>query len=358
MQGVRTGTVLSPGTFLQSNSIVRFNSDGTIDTTFQTAGTTAWPTGGLNYIEDLTIQPDDKIIAVGGFGGFRNSSTSPTLIRYGIARLNLDGSVDTSFQINPADFGVPAGASQLRAQFRQATIDSAGRILVAGYFEWGPAYPVTGTIHVLARLNPDGSRDTTFAPVIPPAVTEFENVVVEPSGNIMVIGSLGQSASSSWMKRLLPNGSPDPSFTLEPSLGPIHGRPLQVDAAGRYLLSTRNSPLTYQDRLVRVLANGSLDPAFNATCQYVNGVVGTGPGFFGTFTTAPSGKIYSGSYFDRVNGVITMKLVAFEGDYVPNSTGTLQFAAAGFSDRKQTEISASPSPAPTAHPARLPQHCR
>lgn len=331
MQGVRTGTVASPGTFLQSNSIVRFNADGTIDTTFQTAGTTAWPTGGLNYIEDVTIQPDDKIIAVGGFGGFRNSFSSPTQTRYGIARLNLDGSVDTTFQINPADFGVPAGASQLRAQFRQAAIDSAGRILVAGYFEWGPAYPATGTVHVLARLNPDGSRDTTFAPVIPPAVTEFDNVVVEPSGNIMVIGSLGQSTTTSWMKRFFPDGSPDTSFTLDLSLGPVRGRPLQIDAAGRYLLATRNSPSTYQDKLVRVLNNGTLDSTFTAVSNYVNGVVGSGIGYFGTFTTSPNGKIYSGSYFDRVNAVNTVKIVAFEGDYVPNSPGTLQFAAAGFS---------------------------
>lgn len=331
MQGVRTGTVVSPGTFLQSNSIVRFNADGTIDTTFQTAGTTAWPTGGLNYIEDVTIQPDDKIIAVGGFGGFRNSSTSPTLTRYGIARLNLDGSVDTTFQINPADFGVPTGASQLRAQFRQAAIDSTGRILVAGYFEWGPAYPATGTIHVLARLNPDGSRDTTFAPVIPASVTEFDSVVVEPSGNIMVIGSLGQNAATSWMQRFVSDGTPDPSFTLDASLGPVRGRPLQIDAAGRYLLATRNSPSTYQDKLVRVLNNGTLDSTFTAVSSYVNGPVGSGIGYFGTFTTSPNGKIYSGSFFDRVNAVNTVKIVAFEGDYVPNSPGALQFAAAGFS---------------------------
>ncbi|MCU0781070.1 MAG: hypothetical protein MUF04_08215, partial [Akkermansiaceae bacterium] len=330
MQGVRTGTVANPGVIHQANSIVRFNPDGTIDTTFQTAGTIPWPTGGLNFIEDVTIQPDDKTIAVGGFGGFRDSFGLPAVIRYGIARLHVAGTVDTGFQIDPAEFGVPAGVVNLRAQFRQAAVDSAGRVLVVGYFEWGPAWPVTGSLHVFARLNPDGSRDSSFAPSIPSSVTAFENVVVEPSGKIVVVGSLGQNAATSWMARYHPDGSPDPSFVLDPSLGPVRGRPLQVDAAGRYLMNTRSSATTYQDRLVRLLPNGALDPSFDAVSNYVNGPAGAGPGYFGTFTTAPSGKIYSGSFFDRVNGVNTVKLVAFEGDAAPDSTGQLQFAFVNF----------------------------
>lgn len=330
MQGVRTGTRSNPGTIHQSNSIVRFNADGTIDTTFQTVGTIPWPTGGLNYIEDVTIQPDDKIIAVGGFGGFRDSFAVPPATGYGIARLNVNGTVDTGFQIDPAEFGVPAGVLSLRGQFRQAALDSAGRVLVAGYFEWGPAFPVAGVVNVFARLNPDGSRDTSFAPVIPASVTEFENVVVEPSGKIVVIGALAQSAGTSWMVRFNPDGTQDASFVLDPSVGPVRGRPLQVDAAGRYLVNTRSTATTFQDKLVRLLPNGALDPAFTALSNYVNGPAGAGPGYFGTFTTAPSGKVYSGSFFDRVNGVNTVKLVAFEGDSAANGPGQLQFSFAGF----------------------------
>lgn len=53
--------------------------------------------------------------------------------------------------------------------------------------------------------------------------------------------------------------------------------------------------------------------------------------YFGTFTTGPDGKIYSGSFFDEVQGVDTVKLVAFEGDAVPNAPGTIQFGAFAFS---------------------------
>ncbi|MES2475331.1 MAG: immunoglobulin domain-containing protein [Verrucomicrobiota bacterium] len=338
MQGVRTGTVAAPGVFLQSNSIVRFNGDGSIDTTFQTAGTMPWPTGGFNFIEDVTIQPDDKIIAVGGFGGFRNSTAVPMIVRHGIARLNLNGSVDTGFQINPTEFGVPSGAANVRGFFSQASVDAAGRILVVGSFEWGPAYPASGTIQVLARLNPDGSHDPTFAPVVPANLDSFENVVVEASGNIVVLGSFGSNAANSWMARFFPDGSADPSFTLDPTLAPVAARPLQVDAEGRYLLTTRTAANQAQNRLVRILSNGSLDPSFTAQANYANSPGGPSAGFFGTFTTAPSGKIYSGSYFDSVNGVGTIKLAAFEGDSVAGSTGKLQFSAAAYSASEQNGV--------------------
>jgi uncharacterized delta-60 repeat protein len=138
MQGMDDGT----NTFT-SNSIVRINPSGTVDTSFQTSGTVPWPTGGFNYIEDVTVMPDDKIYCVGAYGGFR----SPGFIqRYGIARINADGSVDTGFQINPAEFGVPAGVSNLRGFFTQASPDGSGDVYVVGSLERGPAFPIGGSV--------------------------------------------------------------------------------------------------------------------------------------------------------------------------------------------------------------------
>jgi len=153
MQGVRTGTFANPGTFLQSNSIVRFNPDGTIDTTFQTAGTTPWPTGGLNYIEHVVIQPDDKTLALGGFGGFRNTFLGVTIIRYGIARLNVDGSVDTTVpQIN--------GSNPIEILAR----DSHGRIYLGGAFTSINTGSGNVTRNRIAAFNADGSLITSFDP--------------------------------------------------------------------------------------------------------------------------------------------------------------------------------------------------
>ena len=55
-------------------SIVRFNADGTPDPTFQTRGTVQ--AGGLNYINDVEVQPDGKILAAGGFSGVRNADSA------------------------------------------------------------------------------------------------------------------------------------------------------------------------------------------------------------------------------------------------------------------------------------------
>lgn len=335
MQGVRTGTLFEPGTFLRSNSIVSFNADGTINTSFQTAGTMAWVTGGLNYIKALSIQPDDKIIAVGGFSGFRDTVGGATIANYGIVRLQPHGAVDTSFQFNPYEFGAPADASLLRGWFRECSLDSAGKLLVVGELVWGPAYPETGKRSVIGRLNPDGTRDSSFQPAIPSQVTSYNHILVEPSGKIMVIGS--DAANNSWMGRLHPDGSLDSSFNLDSSLSYISANPLRIDSEGRYLLVTRGSGYA-NDHLIRVLSNGAIDPTFNAYASYVNSASGPGFGSFGTFITAPSGKIYSGSYFDRVNGTTTVKIVAFEGDSAPSSPGIIQFSSSTFSASEQQGV--------------------
>ncbi len=332
MQGVRTGeSAADPGDHLVSNSIVRFNADGTIDSGFQTAGTTPWPGGQLNYIEHVTVQPDDKIIACGGFGGIRDSASGPTVKRPGVARFNVDGSLDVSFALNPAEFGVPAGADNIRGQFFQTALDSHGGVLIAGKLYWGPLYPPAGETVVLARLNADGSRDSTFLPVLPADLSGVSGVVVEPSGKITALGSRGANGATPWMARFAPDGTPDASFAPDPALTRIAARPLEVDPLGRYLVSTRDGAAYAENTLVRLLGDGSLDPSFEATATYVDSPVSGDFSSFLVHTTSHDGKVYTGSFFDRVNGVATVKIAAFGGDSDPDAPGVVQFAAVDWS---------------------------
>ena len=326
LQGMRDGV-----NSLASQSIVRINANGTLDTTFQTAGTTAG--GGFNFIEDVTVQPDDKIIACGGFSGIKNSASSPAATRYGIARFNTNGSVDTTFAINPADFGVDAAAPNFSGFFRQAALDAAGNLYVVGDFEWGTSFP-RESVQVFARLFPNGARDTSFVPTLPPGIKIASGCVVEPSGNITFMGYSDIYQTQSVMVRFQPSGALDPTFTLAPTLGRITSRPLQIDPNGRYLVATNQTGS--QDVLLRLNNDGSIDPTFTANSSYIQGPTGAGVGYFGTFTTSSTGKIYSGSGFDTVNGVSTKKVVAFEGDSVPNAPGSIQFAAHAFSATEQS----------------------
>lgn len=141
--GVRTGIRSNPGTILQSNFIVRFNADGTIDTAFQTTGSIPRPTGGLNYIEDVTVQPDDKIIAVGGFGGFRDSFAVPPATRYGIARLNAGLTLDTTFN--------PPGTGPLNTVKTTLPLTD-GKVRIGGDFT--SVNSVAGTASLSPSLNP------------------------------------------------------------------------------------------------------------------------------------------------------------------------------------------------------------
>jgi uncharacterized delta-60 repeat protein len=301
--GVMTGMDDGATNLASARSLVRINPNGTADSTFQNTGVTPTATGSLNYIEDLTVEPDDKILLTGGFGGVRDF-TFTTTTRYGIARLNADGSLDTTFALDPTQFGVPAGATQVRGIFYQAARDASGKYYIAGELSW-----FGGSLNVLGRLFPNGQRDTSFAPVgLPNAL--WTGVALTADGKLTALGLV--TSQPTVMVRLNPDGSPDGSFTLAAGLGTFSARPLQLDSAGRCLIF--GYPGT---GLRRLDANGALDPTFDATASWGSGP-NTNPIWNSQFV-APSGKIYAGGFFNDVNGTGTVKIAAFEGDPVAAS---------------------------------------
>lgn len=323
MQGMRDGlTNASSTNSLVSNGIVRITANGNPDTTFQCAGI------DTDFIDEVITLPNDKIIIMGGFNRVRNQGGS-FINREGIARLNADGSLDTTFNLNPAALGnFDIGTLFIR----QAAATPNGKLYIVG-----SARPAGGTftdsVAIFARLNSDGSPDVSFAPSFPVGVDSFFGVVLEPDGKVMALGAFGNSTSSNnYMNRFTDTGAPDNSFTLDASLPMVSARPLRRDPLGKYILSKRD-PVDGNSSLVRVNANGSRDNTFNVTGSWDTPPFGTGPstGFFNQAITSPTGRIYAGGAFDFVNGEDSVKVVAFEGDEVPNSPGTIQLGAFAFS---------------------------
>ena len=116
------------------NRLIRLNSDGTKDTSFDIG------TGFNNYVNSISPQPDGKII-VGGFFTTFNDVPQKYLIR-----LNSDGTKDTSFDIGTG-FGY-------YVYFTSTQPD--GKILVGGQFTtFNDAQQ-----NRLIRLNSDGTRDS------------------------------------------------------------------------------------------------------------------------------------------------------------------------------------------------------
>ncbi|NLO69949.1 MAG: T9SS type A sorting domain-containing protein [Porphyromonadaceae bacterium] len=143
------------------NRIIRLNSDGSLDDTFKVGS------GFSGNVRGMAIQPDDKILVGGAFTSY-NGETYNRLVR-----LNPDGSVDETFNI-----GVGANSTVYSIE-----IQADGRILVAGYFN-----RFNNEIYSrLVRLNSDGSIDKSFNSSIGANNTIY-SITPLPEDKIMLAG--------------------------------------------------------------------------------------------------------------------------------------------------------------------------
>ena len=144
----------TPGGYDEA-ALLRYNPDGTLDTSFGNSGevlTIYRPTnpGAGSAIEDLALQPDGKIVTVGESGTSVSPATWVTVARY-----NLDGTIDTSF--GSAGTGLVVISQSSGSVGRSVSLQPDGKIVVAGQWTVGSTSEFT-----LARLNPDGTPDSTF----------------------------------------------------------------------------------------------------------------------------------------------------------------------------------------------------
>jgi uncharacterized delta-60 repeat protein len=146
------GKILIAGNFRSVNSIVRqriarLNTDGTVDSSFN-----PWFDG---QIFSLAVQKDEKILIAGQFITFYpNGNTATPTTRWNIARLNPDGSLDASF--NPRANNLVSGL----------LVQPDGKIVISGAFSGlqpnGAA--VSTARNKIARIHANGTLDTGFDP--------------------------------------------------------------------------------------------------------------------------------------------------------------------------------------------------
>jgi uncharacterized delta-60 repeat protein len=130
-------------------SVIRLNSNGSLDTSFDGDGKLIVPVGsGSDYGLSLSLQPDGKILVAG------HSNSNGTDSAFSLIRLNGDGSLDTSFDGDGKRI-VPVGSSGDIGY--SVTVQPDGKILMAGSSVNG-----TNNDFSLIRLNVDGSLDTSF----------------------------------------------------------------------------------------------------------------------------------------------------------------------------------------------------
>jgi uncharacterized delta-60 repeat protein len=155
--------------------IVRYNADGTLDTSFGVGGHTSVNAGG--GLGDIQLQPDGKVLAV---------LDSQQGLR--VARWLPDGTLDTSFGVDGvAELRVP---HELYYQWANAVaVQADGKIVVAG----GAAiYGIPPEGMALVRFNANGTPDATFAGqggLVARLGGWAEDVAVRPNGRILVTGT-------------------------------------------------------------------------------------------------------------------------------------------------------------------------
>jgi len=297
------GRVLLGGLFTSvdgtpRNRIARVNADGSLDNGFDPG------TGADGVVDALALQPDGRVLLGGSFTTLNGTS------RNSIARVNADGSLDSSF--NPGT-GASGFVSALALQ-------PDGRTLLGGSFT-----SFNGTPRArIARVNADGSVDSNFNPGSG-ANNAVYALVLQPDGRVL-LGGLFTSVNGTprnRIARLNADGSLDLSFN--PGAGAsdiVYALALQPD--GRVLLSGRFTTLdgTPRNRIARVHADGSVDTGFNP------GTGADGPVF--GLALQPDGKVLVGGAFATLNGTSSYGIARVNADGSLDSSFNPGTGAGGF----------------------------
>lgn len=201
------GKLLCGGGFTTFNGnsrkyLIRLNSDGTEDLTFNT---------GLGFNSNvlcMILQPDGKIIVGGQFGYYNGSNIYKCIIR-----LNSDGSVDNTFNSGTGFSRTLTGGGLM---LYSMALQADGKIITAGEFD-----TYNGVVmRNIARLNSDGSLDNTFQIGLGLQSTaggsDAKCIELQNDGKILVTGKFNtyNSASYNGIVRLNSNGSTDSSFNI------------------------------------------------------------------------------------------------------------------------------------------------
>lgn len=182
-------------------ALVRYNSDGSEDTTFNGTGRVVTDFGGQDNAMSIKIQPDGKLVAAGASS---NGDTAVALARY-----NPDGSLDTGFGANGKVISAISGTSLYACGVE---IQSDGKIVAVGGASYG-----TGYDFLLMRYNSNGQLDPGFGfgGVVfthPDISVSAQAVVIQHDGKIVAAGSIISSIGSFVLARYNPNGTLDNNF--------------------------------------------------------------------------------------------------------------------------------------------------
>ena len=285
--------LVSGGTGIASNiqiGVSRFNTDGSLDTTFGNDGVTIISSGWVkSFVYDMEVQPDGKIV----LAGYRWNNTTGDFL---MVRLNEDGSMDDSFGTNGIAI-IDDGETEVAESF---TILPDGKFIISGY------------VHddfTMVRINHDGSVDTTFGNN-GWVRTEFDEgssfsfeTTVNADGRIVLGGmALGYDNVYKYAAAAYhADGTLDTSFGTNGkvvfNVGDSNdfGISLIQLEDGKILFGGHSyygySPLRYELAVVKLNADGSFDTSYGNNGVFKARLVENGESYFADMVLQPDGKL-------------------------------------------------------------------
>jgi uncharacterized delta-60 repeat protein len=279
--------VSGQGNATQDFVIKSLNPDGSLDTSFGSGGTTSVDFGGDDIPNQMIRQPDGKLVLVGATGSAGNQ-------HFAVARLNADGSPDTSFGSGgktTIDFGGDDTAYGVAVQ-------PDGKLVIAG--QGDPDHEMA-----VARLNADGTLDTSFgtdgeATVASGGTSGGSSasaayaLALEPDGKIVLTGSNAIGRGYQAVARLNTNGTLDTSFGAGYGVVSLnYGASIPELALGI---------VVQPDGKLVVLGNGGVNNDFVLTRLSSAGVPDSGFGSGGALKVDFGGTEYDGDLVQQADG--------------------------------------------------------
>jgi uncharacterized delta-60 repeat protein len=305
------GKILIGGSFTSVNGtnrsgIARLNTDGSLDSSFDVGS----GTGDSGRVEATIYQPDGKLLLGGNFTTFNGVPIA------GIVRVDTNGSLDMTFSVV-----FDSCPDCLSPDIRSIGVLSNGVVMLGGAFSRVEGARWNG----LARVQTDGSVDPQFNPPVGADEQVVSLVVGKDNKTIVAIQLTDPSGDGidTRFVRLNPDGTSDASFNA----GQVVGDPsassavsaMAMDSQGRLVIAGQFSSIGGVARhgLARLNPDGTLDTNFDAGPGFANGVFQPGPSsrpLVSSLALQDNGGIVVGGTFGVADNQVRLGLARFQAD--------------------------------------------
>jgi uncharacterized delta-60 repeat protein len=241
--------------------VMRLTSGGVLDTTFAGDGIEIFNFGSSSWARSVAIQGDGRVVVVG---------TSTNLSAIAVARFTTNGHFDSSFD---DDGKTLVDFEQGDDEGWGVAVQEDGRILVVGTASVG-----AGSVAVVIRFLVDGTLDTSFgvggggaAAVDFGIYSDGRGIAVQEDGKIVVVG-ITDDATSVAVARLTSGGLLDTTFSGDGMVthdfgeGFDEGWDVALQGDGRIVVTGSGyTSGSHKLAVLRFLADGSLDPSLGGS---------------------------------------------------------------------------------------------